>query len=103
MSIEKRSILKYIKCVEFESDSFYGIKEIKDLIEELETEGCTDITLSANSKYGDIGIEGYIKRLETDEEFEKRATKLKEEKDKAEKAEYSHYLKLKKEYEETRN
>ena len=35
MSIEKRSILKYIKCVEFESDSFYGIKEIKDLLKNI--------------------------------------------------------------------
>jgi len=97
--MEKKII---IKTIDYELSWIYGvsIERIREDLKAVEELGATHIEIEAFENYGeiDLSVESYVKRLETDEEFNKRLNKEKDLLKQLQERELQEYKRLKSKY-----
>lgn len=97
--MEKIKRYSYISSRYYETDNYYSIEEIRDIIDSAEKKGATHIDLNVD-KYDTVNVTINFSqyRMETDEEFEKRKTGMLALKELTDNAEFEMFKRLKEKY-----
>lgn len=97
--MEKIKRYSYISSRYYETDNYYSIEEIRDIIDSAEKKGATHIDLNVD-KYDTVNVTINFSqyRMETDEEFEKRVIAMNKQKQLTDKIELEMFKKLKEKY-----